>query len=439
MYARTLILSAAAICQSAALRAPRRAPRAGLRASAVKGADKATVTSVPDLDNGMEMRQLGDSDLVVSEVCLGTMTWGEQNTEAEAHEQLDAAFDRYGINFIDTAELYPVPPKPETQGSTDRYIASWLKGRSRSDVVLATKVCGPSGRTDMRDDGSTPRLTKDQIIESVDKSLARLGTDHVDLIQLHWPDRYVPIFGAGGYDKRNERESIDFEETMEGLDAVVRAGKVRHVGVSNETPYGVGRFCELAANGLGPKICSIQNCFHLMDRTTFESGGLAESCSPRHYNVGLLAYSPLAGGALTGKYLDWDAAPDGARFKKFGGFMGRYNYPMARHACELYAKLAKANGMTATELSLAWVYSRNFVTSTIIGATSLAQLEENVLALNKVEQLKNDPSITVGIDAIDRMLNDPMKLPGVQPQASVDAMWQAILDVQAEEAKKGTA
>jgi aryl-alcohol dehydrogenase-like predicted oxidoreductase len=238
---------------------------------------------------------LGSSDLSVSKCCLGTMTWGQQNTEAEAHEQLDYALES-GINFIDTAEIYPVPPVAETQGRTDRYIGSWFASRgTRNDVVLATKVSGYGRQSYLRADGSNPRVNEANVVESVDASLQRLGVDHIDLLQVHWPDRYVPLFGAKSYDVSMERpDDIPFEEQLRALQKVVDAGKVRYVGVSNETSYGVMRFCQLAESAGLPRIQTIQNSYSLMTRSLFETD-LAEVCAPRQCNVSLLAYSPLAG------------------------------------------------------------------------------------------------------------------------------------------------
>jgi aryl-alcohol dehydrogenase-like predicted oxidoreductase len=234
----------------------------------------------------MEYTKLGDSDLEVSKVCLGTMTFGQQNTVDEGVEQLDFAFDKYGINFLDTAEMYPVPTKAETQGDTDRVISKWLKGRDRSKIILASKVAGASPRLTWLPgrNGEGCRVSKKDILVSVDESLRRLGTDYIDLVQIHWPDRYVPIFGATNYDLKQERDYISFEEQLSAFKTLVKQGKVRYVGVSNETPYGVMKFCQ-AAEKLGlPKIVSIQNSYSLIVRSDFESS-LTEVCSPRHENV----------------------------------------------------------------------------------------------------------------------------------------------------------
>ena len=266
--------------------------------------------------------QLGDSDLEVSSCCLGTMTWGMQNTEEEAHQQLDYSWER-GINFLDTAEIYPVPPAKETQGLTDKYIGSWLKSRNnRDDVVLASKVSGYGRQTYLRKDGSLPRVNEKNVVESVDSSLQRLGVDHIDLLQVHWPDRYVPLFGAQSYDAGEEREGdIPFDEQLEALKKVIDAGKVRYIGVSNETSYGVMKFCQLAESSGLPKIHTIQNSYSLLVRGGFETD-LAEVCAPRQCNVSLLAYSPLAGGSLSGKYMTSDPSTiEKSRFTLFQGYV----------------------------------------------------------------------------------------------------------------------
>ncbi len=248
----------------------------------------------------MDYIKLGSSDLEVSKVCMGTMTFGEQNTLDEGVEQLNLAFDDYGINFVDTAEMYPVPTKPETQGATDRSVNKFLKGRKREDVILATKVAGRSDRiTWLRDDGSGAEVTRKQILESVDKSLERLGTDYIDLLQIHWPDRYTGgLFGMPDFSPENLKDSSSFEEQLGALNEVVEAGKVRYIGVSNETPFGVCSMVELSKQSpeLYPRIVSIQNSYSLLVRKDYEAG-LAEACY--HHNVGLLPYSPLAGKSYT--------------------------------------------------------------------------------------------------------------------------------------------
>lgn len=324
--------------------------------------------------------QLGDSDLMVSECCLGTMTWGSQNSEAEAHEQLSYAFD-LGVNFMDTAEIYPIPPTADKQGRTDKYIGTWMKSRKRDDIILASKVAGYSDRqTHLRDSGDLVRVTAAQIEESVNKSLARLDTDYLDLLQVHWPDRYVSLFGATAYDINLERpDDVPFEEQLRGLENVIKAGKVRHIGVSNESSWGVCQWGNAAEKYGLPKIVSIQNSYSLLVRGSFETD-LAEVCAPRQMNVGLLAYSPLAGGSLSGKYIKGNDPK--ARFNLFPGYMERFNKSLAREAVAEYAAIAQKYGITPTQLALAFCKSRWFVASTIIGATSLPQLKENVEAFD---------------------------------------------------------
>jgi len=326
----------------------------------------------------MSIRKLGDSDLMVSEICLGTMTWGEQNTEADAHEQMSYAFAN-GVNFMDTAELYPVPTKAESQGKTDQYIGTWLKNQKREDVILASKVCGRSDRlTWFRDEG-TPIVDRKNIMEGVEKNLVRLQTDYIDLLQIHWPDRYVPLFGAAAYDYSNEYDATPFEEQLEAMSELIKQGKVRSFGLSNESSFGVMSFCQKAEQMGLPKPVSIQNSYSLLVRTLFETD-LVEVCSPRNMNVGLLAYSPLAGGSLSGKYVD--KTPEGARFSLFPGYMERFNKSLAKDAVAEYVEVAKKHELTPTQLALAFVKSRQFVTSTIIGATTMDQLKENMDAFS---------------------------------------------------------
>lgn len=354
-----------------------------------------------------EKVRLGNSDLIASKCCLGTMTWGEQNTEAEAHQQLNYAFEN-GINFLDTAEIYPVPPNEKTQGRTDRFISTWLKDQNRADIILASKVSGYGRQTYLRKGGTLPRVNEANIVESVDSSLARLGTDHIDLLQVHWPDRYVPLFGGAAYDVGAEREGdIPFEEQLKGLETVIKQGKVRYIGVSNESSYGVMKFIT-AAEQLGlPRIHTIQNSYSLLVRGAFETD-LAEVCAPRQGNVGLLAYSPLAGGALSGKYIQGSTTAGGediskSRFNLFQGYMQRYTKSLAREATEQYVEVAMKHNLTPTQLALAWCNSRWFVASTIIGATTMKQLKENVEAFDVVL----DTDVLADIDAVYRRYRDP--------------------------------
>lgn len=317
----------------------------------------------------MEYRKLGDSDLHVSALALGTMTFGEQNSEAEAHAQLDLACSR-GVNFIDTAEMYPVPPGGETVHRTERYIGAWLKRQQRDKLIVATKIAGPSRGFAWIRNG--PRINREHLNAAIDGSLKRLQTDYVDLYQIHWPDRYVPMFGSTSYDVAQERESTPIAEQLQVLAEWVKAGKVRHIGLSNETPWGVSEFVKCAGQLGLPKIISVQNAYHLMNRT-FESG-LAETC--RHENVSLLAYSPLAFGWLTGKYLADPKAK--GRITLFPGFGQRYAKPNVPVAAKEYVRIAREAGLTPAAMALAFARTRWFTGSVILGATSVQQLQENL-------------------------------------------------------------
>ncbi|MEN8174986.1 MAG: NADP(H)-dependent aldo-keto reductase [Pseudomonadota bacterium] len=345
----------------------------------------------------MEYRPLGKTGLKVSALCLGTMTFGEQNTEAEAHEQLDMARDA-AINFIDTAEMYPVPPKAETQGLTEDYIGSWLNSRQcRDQVILATKVAGPADWLPHLRDGRT-RQDRANIENALDTSLKRLATDYVDLYQLHWPDRPTNYFGRLGYEHEEDDDSvISIAETLETLSHLVKAGKVRHVGLSNETPWGVAQFLKHAEQSGLPRIASIQNPYNLLNRS-FEVG-LAEFA--HREAVGLLAYSPLAFGVLSGKYLDGQE-PEGARLTLFSRF-DRYSNEQAEDATAAYVALARRHGMDPAQMAQAFVTSRPFVTSNIIGATSLAQLRSDIDSLN----LTLEPAVLEEIEAIHRRQPNP--------------------------------
>jgi aryl-alcohol dehydrogenase-like predicted oxidoreductase len=317
----------------------------------------------------MEYRQLGNSGLNVSALALGTMTFGEQNTEAEAHAQLDYAISR-GVNLIDTAEMYPVAPRAETVHRTESYIGTWLRHQQRDKFVLATKIAGPArGFSWIR---GAPRINREHISAAIDGSLRRLQTDYVDLYQIHWPDRYVPMFGSTGYDVAQERETTPIAEQLQVLAELVKAGKVRHIGLSNETPWGVAEFVRCAEHLGLPRIASVQNAYHLMNRT-FESG-LAEVCHQSH--VGLLAYSPLAFGWLTGKYI---ADPNAkGRITLFPGFGQRYSKPNVPPATKEYMRIAREAGLTPATLALAFARTRWFNSSVILGATTLGQLKENL-------------------------------------------------------------
>jgi aryl-alcohol dehydrogenase-like predicted oxidoreductase len=346
----------------------------------------------------MKKHQLGRTDLTVSRVCLGTMTFGEQNTESDAHSQLDLALER-GINFVDTAEMYPVPPNAHTQGSTERFIGSWLKksGR-RSDIVLATKAAGPNpNQTWIR--GGRQDLDAANLRTALEDSLRRLQTDYVDLYQLHWPSRNVPIFGSNTFDPSRERESVPIEETLAALGDLIKEGKIRHIGVSNESPWGVCEYIKQAESRGLPRIATIQNLYNLTARA-FESTLLDEVCYRE--GVSLLAYSPLAFGQLSAKYLDNPKAH--GRLTIFPPtWSPRYLRPSVLAATKEYAELARANGMSPASMALAWCYSRWFVGSTIIGATTLEQLKENIDA----EGVTLSDEVVAQIDAIHARYTNP--------------------------------
>ncbi|MCA1300114.1 aldo/keto reductase [Stappia indica] len=327
----------------------------------------------------MEKRRLGRTDLFVSSLCLGTMTFGEQNTEAEGHAQLDAAL-AHGINLFDAAELYPIPPKPETQGRTEEILGTWMKARgNRASVVIATKAVGRTGNTWFREGGVPGRLTHAQLTEAVDKSLRRLQTDYIDLYQLHWPDRVVTCFGSNPTIWEAPERAADetpIEETLAALAGLVAAGKIRHVGLSNESPWGTMRYLAAAERVGLPRVASIQNAYSLVNRT-FE-GGLAEIALRE--DVGLLVYSALGQGYLTGKYRN-GALPAGARKTLFDR-LGRYEKPGAAEAIDAYLDLAEEVGISPAQLAIAFARTRDFTTSVILGATSLGQLEHDLGALD---------------------------------------------------------
>ncbi|MCH7864742.1 MAG: NADP(H)-dependent aldo-keto reductase [Proteobacteria bacterium] len=337
----------------------------------------------------MKFNPLGRTGIEVSRICLGTMTFGEQNTEAEGHQQLDMAFD-HGVNFIDTAEMYSFPSDSKTQGSTERIIGTWMKARgNRSGVVLATKITGPgSGMTYIR--GGDLKFTRAQVAEAVDLSLRRLRTDYIDLYQTHWPERPANYFGRLDYDHDDAARPTPLEEQLDALGEQVKAGKVRAIGVSNETPWGLTKFLEIAERAGLPRMAAIQNPYNLLCRT-FETGlsevAIREDC-------GLLAYSPLAFGALTGKYLGGQK-PKGSRYHLFPRF-SRYFKPKGIKATEAYVRLARDHGLEPSQMALAFVNSRRFLTSNIIGATTTEQLAANLAS----EELVLTDEVLEGIAAI---------------------------------------
>ena len=318
----------------------------------------------------MKINKLGDSRLEVSEICLGTMTWGEQNSEAEAHAQIEWALGR-GINFIDTAEMYPVPPAQKTQGTTEKILGSWLGKNKprRASLVIASKIAGPGRREWIRDGESN--INKKTVPWAIDDSLKRLQTDTIDLYQIHWPERYVPAFGAWQYDPTKEREETPILEQVEAMAAAIKAGKIRAYGLSNETAWGLCEFTRVAKeNGLPPP-ASVQNGYSLVNRLF--DGDLAEAS--RRVNVPLLAYSPLAMGILSDKFGS-NPWPAEARLQKFPAFGERYKRPRAIEAATLYRKLAQKHGLPLAGVALAFARNRFFTASTIIGATSIKQLDE---------------------------------------------------------------
>ncbi|QKJ88503.1 NADP(H)-dependent aldo-keto reductase [Paramixta manurensis] len=344
----------------------------------------------------MQYHRIPHSTLEVSQLGLGTMTFGEQNSEADAHEQLDLAV-RSGITLIDTAEMYPVPPRPETQGLTESYIGSWLKSRGNRDkIVLASKVAGPSRGNDA---SIRPQqaLDRKNIREALEASLKRLNTDYIDLYQLHWPQRQTNCFGKLGYQYTDNSAPVTLLETLEALNEQVRAGKIRYIGVSNETPWGVMRYLQLAEKHELPRIVTIQNPYSLLNRS-FEVG-LAEIS--QHEGLELLAYSSLAFGTLSGKYLN-GARPEGARNTLFSRFT-RYSGEQSQLAIAAYVDLARQHGLDPSQMALAYVRQQPFVASTLLGATTVEQLQVNIDSFN----LTLDAEVLEALEAIHRRYTYP--------------------------------
>ncbi|XP_012836629.1 PREDICTED: aldo-keto reductase-like [Erythranthe guttata] len=345
-------------------------------------------------------------DITVSRLCLGTMTFGEQNSLPQSFELLDKAFDS-GINFFDSAEMYPVPQRSQTQGRSEEYLGRWIRSRNipRDRVVLATKVSGPSGQMTWIRNGPES-LDSRNIAEAIDNSLRRLQSDYIDLYQVHWPDRYVPMFGETEYDQSRIYSSVSFEEQLAALDRAIGAGKIRYIGLSNETPYGLMKFLHVAEGDFGnARTISVQNCYNLLCRN-FDSG-MAECC--HHESVSLLAYSPLAMGILTGKYLSVGRGPDDARLNLFKGRYAegesRYNLSngIIRKATELYVSIAEKHGVHPVSLAIAFVLRHPLVASAVFGATKLWQLEE-VLNGCKVHL---SPEIVAEIDEVHSAFPNP--------------------------------
>ncbi len=340
--------------------------------------------------------KLPNTDLEVSKICLGTMTWGKQNTEVEGHQQMDYALEQ-GVNFFDTAELYPIPAHPDRQSDTEKIIGTWFKKTgNREKVVLATKIAGKAPFTKfIRETG----FSKESIISAVENSLGRLQTDYIDLYQLHWPERNTNYFGQRGYTHDiNDSWQDNFREVLETLTSLVNHGKIRNIGISNETPWGTMRFLEeVRKDSSLSRPVTVQNPYSLLNRQ-FETGMSEVSA---HENIGLLAYSPLGFGVLSGKYLN-GKQPENARITLFPNY-NRYLKESAVKATEKYNELAKAHGLSLAQMSLAYVNTRSFLTSNIIGATTMTQLKENIGSIRV--NLSDD--VIQGIEEIHDLIPNP--------------------------------
>lgn len=345
----------------------------------------------------MQYNTLGNTDLNVSRICLGTMTFGEQNTEQEGHQQLDYAVSQ-GVNFIDTAELYAIPPCAETYGATEKIIGNWLQKRGRrDDIILASKMAGPGGDwvSHIRDGGT--RFDEKTIEAAVDASLKRLKTDYIDLYQLHWPERNTNYFGRLGYQQAADEQNLTpIIDTLQGLKKQIQAGKIRHIGLSNETPWGIMQFITLAKAMDLPLVVSVQNPYSLLNRT-YEIG--CAEISHRE-QVGLLAYSPLGFGVLTGKYLN--EQPENARLTRWPNY-SRYSNPQAVEATRRYVELARRFQLDPAQMALAFVNSRPFLTANIIGATSMEQLKNNIAS----EELTLTEELLAEIELIHQSIPNP--------------------------------
>ncbi|MDP3681877.1 MAG: aldo/keto reductase [Flavobacterium sp.] len=343
----------------------------------------------------MKYTTLPNTDIKVSKICLGTMTFGQQNTEADGHAQMDYALEN-GVNFFDTAEMYSVPARQETYGSTEKIIGTWFKkSGKREEIVLASKIAGPSPNFGyMREKLD---FSPASIKFALDNSLQRLQTDYIDVYQLHWPERKTNYFGQRGFKVQDDAWEDNIHNVLETLDGFVKEGKIKHIGLSNENPWGIMRFLEESKYNNLPRVKTIQNPYSLLNRL-FENGS-AEVCLRE--NVGLLAYSPMAFGVLSGKFLTGEAHPN-ARIKLFPQY-SRYNSTQCTEATRLYQEIAKKNGLTLTELSLAFIEQQPFVTSTIIGATTLEQLKENIDTI----QVSLSDEILKAIDEVQAVIPDP--------------------------------
>ncbi|MES2852941.1 MAG: aldo/keto reductase [Bacteroidota bacterium] len=343
----------------------------------------------------MKYTTLPNTDIKVSKICLGTMTFGQQNTEADGHAQMDYALEN-GVNFFDTAEMYSVPARQETYGSTEKIIGTWFKkSGKREEIVLASKIAGPSPNFGyMREKLD---FSPASIKFALDNSLQRLQTEYIDVYQLHWPERKTNYFGQRGFKVQDDAWEDNIHNVLETLDGFVKEGKIKHIGLSNENPWGIMRFLEESKYNNLPRVKTIQNPYSLLNRL-FENGS-AEVCLRE--NVGLLAYSPMAFGVLSGKFLTGEAHPN-ARIKLFPQY-SRYNSAQCTEATRLYQEIAKKNGLTLTELSLAFIEQQPFVTSTIIGATTLEQLKENIDTI----QVSLSDEILKAIDEVQAVIPDP--------------------------------
>lgn len=347
------------------------------------------------MTTSLQYSPLGNSEVKIPSVCLGTMTFGEQTSESDAHSQLDFAMEN-GVNFFDTAEMYAVPPRPETFGRSEEIVGNWLKSQPREKVILATKVAGPSRNLDWIRGGPLA-LDRSNIRQAIEGSLRRLQTDYVDLYQVHWPERNQPMFGQWQFNPANDRACTSIHAQLEALAELVKEGKIKMIGLSNEHPWGIMQFIRIADELGLPHIVSTQNAYSLLNRN-FETG-LAEVC--HHEKVGLLAYSPLAFGHLSGKYLKDSNAP--GRLTQWPNFGQRYEKPNVAPAVRAYAALAEKYKLSLTELALGFVHSRWFVSSTIIGASSLTQLRETLPA--NYTQMSTE--LLSEIDAIHLQFTNP--------------------------------
>jgi len=346
----------------------------------------------------MRYSLLGNTDLKVSTICLGTMTYGEQNSEREGHEQLDYAVSE-GVNFIDTAELYAIPPRAETYGKTETIIGSWLAKRGqRDDVIIASKIAGPGPDWIPHIRGGNSRFDAMNISLALEQSLQRLQTDYIDLYQLHWPERTTNFFGRLGYQQPLDEEAMTpIRETLEVLAQQIQAGKIRYIGLSNETPWGIMEFLRIAEQCNLPRVVSVQNPYSLLNRT-FEIGNAEIAHRER---VGLLAYSPMGFGVLSGKYLG-GAKPENARITRWPDYT-RYTNTESLAATEAYVALARKHDLEPSQMALAYVNSRPFLTASIIGATTMAQLQSNIASID----LELDATLIEEIEAIHTMHPNP--------------------------------